>query len=195
MLRMVMAGIAGIGAHRGTAQEKEKEETRSLWGVLLLLSAVAAILMIRPSAVFWEHLPKLRFVQFPWRWMAVLAVPYAYFLAAAVARRRMLWIWGAAVIVVIGGTAIFLVRSAWWDSEDIPVLQEAIANDQGFEGTDEYDPAGGCRFNLPEKTPRALGLPVEGSGGGKPNAEIHIERVAAGERELRLGCGWRVRGM
>src|SRR5258708_21416131 len=167
MLRMVMAGIAGIGAHRGTAQEKEKEETRSLWGVLLLLSAVAAILMVRPSSVFWEHLPKLRFVQFPWRWMAILAVPYGSFLAAAVERQRRVWLWAVAVIVIIGGTATFLVRSAWWDSEDIQVLQEAIANDQGFEGTDEYDPAGDGHYKLPEKTPPALVLPGEGSGGGK----------------------------
>src|ERR1700687_1304691 len=110
ILLMVMTGIAGIAAHRSTAQEQEGREKRKTSRVLVLLSAAAMILMIRPSAVFWEHLPKLRFVQFPWRWMAILAVPYGYFLAAAVARRRMGWIWGAAVIVVIGGTAIFLVR-------------------------------------------------------------------------------------
>jgi len=78
--------------------------------LLLLLSAAATILMIRPSSVFWEHLPKLRFVQFPWRWMAILAVPYGYFLAAAVERQRRVWLWAVAVIVVIGGTASFLVR-------------------------------------------------------------------------------------
>src|SRR6266576_2276003 len=142
ILLMVKTGIAGIAVHRGIAGERESGEARRLWRVLLLLSAAATILMIRPSSVFWEHLPKLRFVQFPWRWMAILAVPYGYFLGAALARRRVGWIWGAAVIVIIGGTATFLVRSAWWDSEDIPVLQEAIAKDQGFEGTDEYDPAG-----------------------------------------------------
>ena len=186
ILLVVMTGTAGIAAHRKAAQAAETRETRKLWRVLLLLSAAATILMIHPSAVFWEHLPKLRFVQFPWRWMAVLAVPYAYFLAAVVARRRMLWIWGAAVIVVIGGTATFLVRGAWWDSEDIPVLQEAIANDQGFEGTDEYDPAGDDHYNLPEKAPRVQILPADDSEASAPKAEVRIARWTAEEKDLRV---------
>src|SRR5216684_3857959 len=84
ILLMVMTAIAGIATLLGTAQEKECDATKKLWRVLLLLSAAATVLMIRPSSVFWEHLPKLRFVQFPWRWMAILAVAYAYFLAAAI---------------------------------------------------------------------------------------------------------------
>jgi hypothetical protein len=183
---LVVTGIAAIAAHRGAAQEEESGEARKLWRVLLLLSAAATILMIRPSSVFWEHLPKLRFVQFPWRWMAILAAAYGYFLAAAMTRQRRGWIWGAAVIVVIGGTATFLVRSAWWDSEDIPVLQEAIANDQGFEGTDEYDPAGDDHYNLPEKALQVQVLPAEESEGRTPKAEIHIERWTAEERNLRI---------
>ncbi len=193
ILLMVMTGIAGIAAHRGIAGERKSGEARQLWRVLLLLSAAATILMIRPSSVFWEHLPKLRFVQFPWRWMAILAVPYAYFVAAAVASRRMRWICIVLVLVAAGGTATFLVPRAWWDSEDIPVLQEAIAKDQGFEGTDEYDPAGDDHYNLPEKAPRVQVLPTEESAGSPPKAEIHIERWTAEERNLRVNSNEPVR--
>ena len=88
VLLMVMTGIAGIAARREAAHEVERDERKRIWRVLLVLSGVAVILMIRPSAILWTHLPKLRFVQFPWRWMAILAVPYAYFLAAAIAMVR-----------------------------------------------------------------------------------------------------------
>jgi hypothetical protein len=193
ILLMVMTGIAGIATHLSTAQEKECRETRKLWGVLVLLSVAATVLMIRPSLVFWEYLPKLRFVQFPWRWMAALAVAYAYFLAAAIARPRVRWIWGGLALVVAGGTATFLVQRAWWDSEDIPVLRKAIANGQGFEGTDEYDPLDDDHYNLPEKTPRVQVLPAKESAGDVPKAEIHIERWTAEERELRVTSRERLR--
>jgi hypothetical protein len=186
VLVMVITGIAGIAAHRRTAQENEREETKKLWRLLLLLSAAAAMLMMRLSSIFWAHLPKLRFVQFPWRWMAILTVPYAYFLAAAMAWRRRGWIWGSVVLVIVAGTATFLVQRAWWDSEDIPVLREAIASDQGFEGTDEYDPLGDDHTNLPEKALRVQILPADDSGGTVPKAEIRIERWTAEERVLRV---------
>jgi hypothetical protein len=183
---MVMTGIAAIAAHRGIAQELERPEPKNLWRVLLLLCAAAGILMTRPSAFFWEHLPKLRFAQFPWRWMAILAVAYAYFLAAAIARGRMRWIWAALALVVAGGTATVLVQKTWWDSDDIPTLREAIAKDQGFEGTDEYDPLGDDHTNLPEKSPRVQILAVEDSEASAPKAEVHIERWTAEEKAVRV---------
>jgi hypothetical protein len=94
--------------------------------------------------------------------------------------------WGAAMILVVAGVATFLVENAWWDSEDISVLREAIANDRGFEGTDEYDPLGDDHYNLPEKAPRAQVLPAEESGGNAPQAQIRIERWTAEERNLRI---------
>jgi hypothetical protein len=186
VLLMVMTAIAALGARRrATTQEQAKGGTTRLWRALLVLSVVAAILMVRVTSIFWEYLPELRFVQFPWRWMAILAVPYAYFIAAALSRLgRARWVGSIAVLAVIAGTATLLIYRAWWDSEDLPVLEEAIANDQGFEGTDEYDPLGDDHTNLPEKAPRVQILPAEDSGESAPKAEIHIERWTAEERAL-----------
>jgi len=182
VLLMVLTVVACFAARRRAKIEGENGEREKLWRVMLLVSAAAAILMIRPTEIFWEHLPKLRFVQFPWRWMTILAVPYAYFLAPAIARRRSGWVWGAVVLVVVGGTGTFLVHKAWWDSDDIPSLQDAIENDQGFEGTDEYDPAGDDHYNLPDKAPAVKILPAEGSEGHAPAAEVQVQRWTAEDR-------------
>jgi hypothetical protein len=189
VLMMVMTGIAGIVAHRAVKNEDSRDARKKLWKALLLLSAVASVLMIRPTVFFWEHFPKLRFVQFPWRWMGTLALPYACFLGVAISRRRWGWIWGAAVFAVVGGTATFLVQNAWWDTEDIPVLRAVIANGQGFEGTDEYDPIGDDRYNLPEKAPPVEILPAEESEGSAPKAEVRILRWTAEEKELQVTSG------
>src|SRR5258708_9042190 len=128
-----MTAIASIAAHRKLGHAEDQGEKKKLWGTLLLLSAATAFLMIRPSAIFWEYLPKLRFVQFPWRWMAILAGPYAYFLAAATWSQRKRLIWVLLALVAARGTGTRLVHNAWWSSEDVPVLLNAIANDRGFE--------------------------------------------------------------
>src|SRR5207302_10661559 len=71
VLLIVMTGLGAIAARRETSEERESENARKLWRVLLVVSAAATILMIRPSSLFWAHLPKLRFVQFPWSCMAI----------------------------------------------------------------------------------------------------------------------------
>jgi hypothetical protein len=186
ILLMVMAAIAGVLAYRSAENGEDRREKKELWRAMLLLSAAAAILMIRPSGIFWEYFPKLRFVQFPWRWMAILAVPYAYFGAAAIARRSTRWIWAAVVFFAVGGTAVLLIQKAWWDSEDVPVLQEAIANQQGFEGTDEYDPAGDDHTNLPQNGPRVQILAHDPREKSAPEAQIQIERWTAEDREFNV---------
>jgi hypothetical protein len=185
VLLLVMTGIAGFAVRRETVQEQRGEGRKNLWPVLMLSSVVAAILMIRPSSIFWAHLPKLRFLQFPWRWMAILGVAYAYFSAAAMVRKRMRWIWFVLVLVAAGGTATMLVKQAWWDSNDIPSIQEGIANDRGFEGTDEYDPVSDDHTNLPTKAARVQVLPAKESRSA-PHAEVHIERWTAEEKTLRV---------
>jgi len=186
VLLKVLTWIAAIIAYRSIRHGEATKEDKSLWQSLLVLGAAATFLMLRPSAILWEHLPKLQFIQFPWRWMGILAVPYACFGAAAVARRRSAWIWGSVVILTVAGTATFLVKRAWWDSDDIPSLQDAIASGRGFDGTDEYDPVSDDHTNLPAKAPQVQILAPEGSETSPPKAGVQIERWTAEERELTV---------
>jgi len=83
ILLMVMTGIAGIAAHRSTAQEQEGRETRDC-GACCCCLAAAAILMTRLSSAFWEHLPGAAIRTVPGDGCDP-ALPYGYFLAAATA--------------------------------------------------------------------------------------------------------------
>lgn len=185
VLLMAMAGAAAIAAYRNTQRDEYGAE-KKLWNAFLLLSAAAMVLMLRSSLILWEHLPKLRFVQFPWRWLGILAVPYAYFSAAAVRRWRPGWVWAAIVTIIVVGTGAFLVHKAWWDTDDIPSLREAIAKGQGFDGTDEYDPVKDDHTDLPAKAPPVEILPQKGIETTEPNGKIRIERWTAEEKELTV---------
>src|SRR5882672_8763392 len=116
---LILLTATGALAARRRDVEGTAPVAENLWRALLLLAAMATVMMLRPSSFLWQVLPKLRFVQFPWRWMSILSVPFAYFLAAAaVVKRRFRWIWACVVVVVLAGVAAFFVHATWWDSDD-----------------------------------------------------------------------------
>jgi NADH:ubiquinone oxidoreductase subunit K len=168
---------------------------------MLLMAGAATFLMLRPATIFWSLLPKLRFVQFPWRWMSIVGVVFAFFLAAAVARSRFRWIWIVGVALVLVGGATFFVHSTWWDTDDVTTLQAGVVAGSGFDGVDEYDPKGDDHYNLPAKAPQAQVLAADSDAG--PGAEpdagpiaksatpaagatILVERWKAAEKRLRV---------
>ena len=165
---------------------------KSFWSALLAVSVMAAFLMTRISNILWILLPKLRFVQFPWRWMSILAIPFACFISAAIVHKRMrgyrapLTI--VALLAVLGCTATYMVRHTWWDSEDVPVLLEALQNDEGFEGVDEYDPVGDDHALLPENSERVTVVPAtpEAETTAESDAEVTVQRWTAERKEMRI---------
>jgi hypothetical protein len=185
MLLILFAVCAAIAAWRGGSHRTAGTLKSEVSVAMLALSAVAIALMLPITNIFWRHLPELRFVQFPWRWMSIVALGATMFTVSS-ARGRMRWAWMLFAALAIVGSAHYLVKHAWWDTEDMPTLQAAIQNGNGFEGTDEYDPAGDDHGDLPQKLPRAFLV----SGAGKPeagsSAKIVIERWTAEHRSVRV---------
>jgi hypothetical protein len=188
VLMILLTGAAALAARRGMVGEEQRSEKRKLWGVLFLLSAAATLLMFRVTAILWNVLPELRFVQFPWRWMSILAVAFAVFLGTA-ASRRLGRLVAAVVLAILGGTGVFLAKHGWWDGNDIPTLRAAIERGDGFDGTDEYDPLdprGYDRYNLPGKAPLVRMLPPEEDSSKMSNAIISVVKWTAEEKILRV---------
>jgi hypothetical protein len=189
VLMMVLTGIfAALSFPRGRSTAGPLN--KSLWSALVALSVTAVFLLIRISNILWEVLPKLRFVQFPWRWMSILAIPFAVFISAAVVRKQMRGYRAAsmiaAVLTILACTATYMVRHTWWDSEDVPVLLEALQNDEGFEGVDEYDPLGDDHSLLPEKSERVMVIPATREAGVKSDAEVTVQPWTAERKEIRV---------
>jgi hypothetical protein len=155
---------------------------------VLALGGIAAALMLPVTGVFWRYLPELRFVQFPWRWMSVLAL-CAVVLTAASARHWLRWVWMLLATLAIVLSAHYLVRNAWWDSEDMPTLETDIKNGAGFEGTDEYDPIGDDHTDLVEKDPRARLLRSPSGTEVHQEARIEIAQWNAEHRVIRVATG------
>jgi hypothetical protein len=180
--------FSGVGALAGRPRDEEGSGTlsRKLWHGLLLLAGLATLLMLRFTSPLWQLLPKLRFVQFPWRWMSLLCVSFAIFLGSAMGRKRRGWIWAVVTFALIGGTGVVLVQRGWWDTQDIPALRAAITDGTGFDGTDEYDPAGDDHTNIPTKSPEALVMDTDSIPGPNSRPTIHVDRWAPEDKEVSV---------
>jgi hypothetical protein len=64
---------------------------------------------------------------------------------------------------------------------------EALQNDEGFEGVDEYDPLGDDHSLLPEKSERVMVTPTpEAQPELKSPPEVTVQRWTAERKEMRI---------
>jgi hypothetical protein len=104
---------------------------------------MAIAFMLTPlSAPLWRHLPELRFLQFPWRLLAVLGSVFGFALALALVRIRLPGGFTAilcAIIFVLPGYHAFHQRCYPEDtvSERLAVFR---SSNPGSDPTDEYAP-------------------------------------------------------
>lgn len=154
---ILITGIAAVFAAR------RKNSYAPIWWLLIALAGACVFLMFPLSILLWRILPKLQFVQFPWRWLVPLGVVFGFMVGAATGNVRRAWVIWVAVIATLGAGATLMVRDAWWDSEDIPFLQAGIAADHGFDGSDEYAPVACDRYSMPSADPRVSTLDDDGN--------------------------------
>lgn len=175
---ILLAGITALSSRRFSNNAAAQSNARKpLWGSLLLLGSLATLMMLRLTAPFWSLLPKMRFVQFPWRWMSMMAVVCCCFLAAAIERRRGA-LWFVLVAVLCFPLSYFLTQNTWWDPDEMATQRAAIVNGTGYEGVDEYDPLGDDHMDLSKHAPLAAIFPGDttDSSAALPNARIQVEQ-------------------
>jgi hypothetical protein len=166
-----IVGVAEIVALAGAAilSRGFKSKFSREWWAILGWAAGATLLMLPFTFIAWEHLPKLRFVQLPWRWLLCLNVPVALLLTWSFRR------WAARVLLCLAMFSVLWlvwhrVQLPWWDRAlDIKEMQDNIHDNIGYEGTDEYVPAGADPYEIDQKARRVT---LDGPG----QAQIHVRR-------------------
>jgi len=135
------------------------------WILLSVWGAGSALLMLSVSNLLWRHLPKLQFVQIPFRWLLCMNVAVAMLLPMA-ARRWTTRLLTSAVLLSTLILAGHRIQPPWWDqAADIRQMSNALAAGTGYEGTDEYVPAGDDPYELDQHLPPVsddTGAPISG---------------------------------
>jgi hypothetical protein len=157
-----------------------------LW--LASLALLILLLLVPISAPLWRHSPQLAYMQFPWRWLLVLAPVAALFVAGSLVQRtRTTWLIAAAAVLCAASIAACTRPfHQYCDDEDNVSAQLALMHDgTGQEGTDEYTPHDDDNAEVDQDMPevRVLVSPgAEEPDSGKvqnpeyqpdPNAERH----------------------
>jgi hypothetical protein len=129
-----------------------RETQRALWDVLLGWAMVCSVLMLPVSGLLWKVLPKMEFMQFPWRWLLCLSMIFALFVTVGFVSSGLVksgprrWWWRIAVCVVsvvVIVVAWHRIQAPWWDNAgDLREMQDNMATGAGYEGVEEYTPLG-----------------------------------------------------
>ena len=165
-----------------TITYRRRREWARAWWLLTMWGAAATVLMFSPTFFLWMHLPKLRFVQLPWRWLLCLNVPLALLLTLAWKR----WLPRMAVCIALLAVLVFCwqrVQAPWWDTAlDIAELERYVSEQTGYEGTDEYLPLGADPYDAPHDARRVT---LDGPG----TAQIHVLQWAAESKLFTADVG------
>jgi 6-pyruvoyl-tetrahydropterin synthase related domain len=138
----ILACILLAFAFASIALWRDTLRSRPLLGVVSLIPLIL-LLLVPLSAPLWRHAPQLAYVQFPWRWLLVLAPVIALCVTGSIASRaRATWLI-AAVVLLCTTSIVTCTRRfhQYCDEQDNVSAQIALMHDgSGQEGTDEYTP-------------------------------------------------------
>jgi hypothetical protein len=149
-------------ARFGKARFEKTRFGTNAWALSAAWGTGAAFVMLPASNLLWEYLPKFRFVQLPFRWLLCTNAALAILLAIATSQpaapqpsiprsaitRSAITRWAArglvsAILLLVLLLAGHRIQPPWWDtSGDITEMSDAISDEIGYDGTDEYVPAG-----------------------------------------------------
>lgn len=173
VLEMIVVALGAIGA------KAWRGGRRDLWISVTVWAAACAFVMSPASLILWKFLPKMRFMQFPWRWLLCLSMVFTLLTVAGLKR----W-WMRATVCALSVLLIVFawhrVQEPWWDTPgDLREMQDNMDTGVGYEGTDEYTPLHADPGSI-DKDARKVTIQ------GPAHADIRVQRWAANKKEFTV---------
>jgi hypothetical protein len=117
-----------------------RQTQRVVWSSLTAWAAACSIMLFSVTAFLWRVLPKLVFMQFPWRWLLCVSMMFSLLLVAALPR----W-WMRATVSLLGIAVVVgawtRIQAPWWDNAgDLREMQDNMNDRIGYAGVEEYTP-------------------------------------------------------
>lgn len=137
---MISAALAGVVV---SWRRRRLPGSRRWWIPLALIPAAVLLLLLPVSLPLWNLLPRVRLLQFPWRWLVAVEAPMGIFVAAAVWTPARRWMVAAACGAACLGVTLLAGRTWFtvcYPEDSVPGMLAAYRAGDGFEGADEYSP-------------------------------------------------------
>jgi hypothetical protein len=172
VLAQVLVLAAAAWQARGSGQHL-------LWWSLTVWGLAAGLLMLPFTQLAWTYLPKLQFIQLPWRLLVCLNASLAMLLVLGWKKNAQRTVVYLAMILFVAWAGLH-IQPPWWDqAEDIAEMADNQATGAGYEGVDEYVPAGGDANAMKQDAPL-----VAFEGGGA--AQVEVTRWSTEDKEFTV---------
>jgi hypothetical protein len=153
MISLVASAEMMVFAIAAFLSRQWRRREPNAWWTLIGWASFSMLFSFSFTVWLWEHLPELRYVQLPWRWLLCLTA--ALTLLITMASRR--WaVRGMACLIMFAVLAFgwHRVQAPWWEkAADVEMLANR-QNGAGYEGTDEYVPVGADPYEINKDAPR-----------------------------------------
>lgn len=152
---IAFAVLAFLWSYKTSKRSSNPSSLHSLRLTLLGLALVLAFMLTPWSVLLWRHLPELRFLQFPWRLLAVLACVFAFTVAMALPRITQ----RAGLLAILSAILLTLPADHFFHQDCYPedTIPERLtifrSSNPGTDPTDEYTPTAADNDFLHQSNP------------------------------------------